>query len=93
MLGVHAEGHARAGRGSALHLIKVEPHERLVLLGELGAERRLVLRAQSHLLLAQHPLADHAHLFESEERTVVHLVRSVRGAMWRRAVALAAARR
>lgn len=77
VLGVHAEGHAGRGRGPALHLIEIEANEGLVLLGELGAEHRLVLGAKSHFLLAQHPLADHAHLFESEEGTVVNLRRAV----------------
>lgn len=62
---VHAVRHA-GRRRSALDLIQVEAHESLVLLGQLGAESRLVLGAQGRLLLAQHPLADHAHLFESE---------------------------
>lgn len=93
VFGVHAKGHASRGRGSALHLVKIEAHEGLVLFSQLGAERRLVLGAQSHFLLAEHSLADHAHLFESEEGTVVHLLCVVCGAMRRRAIALGAAGR
>lgn len=74
VLGVHAEWHASCGRGSALHLIKIEAYESFVLFGKLGAKCRLVLGAESHLLLTQHPLADHTHLFESKECTVVHLL-------------------
>lgn len=60
---VHAERRAGGGGRPALHLVQVEAHEGFVLLGQLGVERRLVLRAERRLLLAEHALADHAHLW------------------------------
>lgn len=91
---VHAQRHARGGRGSALDLVEVEAHESFVLFGELVAESRLVLRAQRRLLVAQHALAYHADLLECEERAIVDLLlRRVRGAVRWRSVALRAARR
>lgn len=77
VFGVHAEGHASRGRGSALHLVEIKANKCLILFGKLGAERRLVFGAKSYLPLAQHPLADHAHLFESEEGSVVDLLAAV----------------
>lgn len=47
---------------SYTYLVNVEAHEGLVLLGELVAERGLVLGPQRRLLVAEHALAYEPHL-------------------------------
>lgn len=82
---VHSERNASRRRWSALNLINIEAYKCLVLLGELIAQHRLVLRTQRYLLLAEHTLTDKTHLFECEERSVMNLCSlcGVRMMRWR----------